>query len=222
MIHARRARHAAGAAWLVGAFLVLGGGGSARAQAQAAGARTEAATMPASLQVILPIASSLTALLAVFFGPWVQVTIAKRQQRASVVSTSRVRSIDDFRREVAELIAASHLLEMQRHHFGQALAEGEGTSQSDAYREAFHTSFLRVNTLVHTIALRLELSGPEAPVDNEIWARIGRVVSLDVRQCEFDNDLKKYEAALFTETELLRNAVRAKFSDQWKRVERLE
>lgn len=216
MVHAERVRRAIGAALLVGASLAAAGG--AGAEGAAADGRAAPGTVPASLQ-FLPIVSSVTALLAVFFGPLVQLTISKRQQRASVVSSNRVRFIDDFRREVAELIAVSHLLETERHNFGQLQKEGVTESQVSAYRSAFHASLSRVNTLVQIIGLRLELGDAAVSVDKEIWASMGRLVQLDVRKF---GELGQFEKAFFAEVETLRTAVQARFSAEWKRVEALE
>ncbi len=72
--------------------------------------------------------SGITALLAVIFGPVVQLVIGLRQQRATVVPTNRVRWMDDFRREVAEFIAACHLHEIERYYLAKAKESGDGTA----------------------------------------------------------------------------------------------
>jgi hypothetical protein len=48
----------------------------------------------------------LVAALAVFVGPFVQMWIAKRQVRATVLSANRQRWIDSLRSQIAEFLAA--------------------------------------------------------------------------------------------------------------------
>lgn len=48
----------------------------------------------------------LVAVLAVFVGPFVQMWIAKRQVRATVLSANRQRWIDSLRSQIAEFLAA--------------------------------------------------------------------------------------------------------------------
>lgn len=52
----------------------------------------------------LPVLSLIVAVLAVFFGPLIQLFIAKAHIRASVLSANRQRWIDQLREQVAELI----------------------------------------------------------------------------------------------------------------------
>ncbi|TPG53296.1 hypothetical protein EAH89_17415 [Roseomonas nepalensis] len=178
---------------------------------------------------LAPILSSAVALLAVFVGPWVQMRIAKhqieasaetakRQQVASVVSSNRVRWIEEFRKEIAEFIAACHLHEIEKHDLEEAETAGD-KDWAEQCRTARDASFLRVNTLLHTLRLKLEPTDPLRPQDQEIWDTIGRLDQLYVHEFE---SLIEFEKAFFAEVEPLSRAVRAKLSAEWKRVERLE
>jgi DNA-binding phage protein len=166
----------------------------------------------------LPNAANIIALLAVIVGPFIQLKIANRQQRASVVSVNRVRWIEDFRREIAEFIAACHLHEAERHYLAAAL-EDKDEKQIEHYRKAFDASFFRVNTLLHMLRLKLDPDDQERPNDAKIWDLIKRVDELDV---EAFKNLNEFEDRFDIEAEHLRKAVRAKLSPEWQRVERLE
>ena len=56
----------------------------------------------------------MTALIAVIVSPIVSIYVAKRQIRASVVSTSRQKWIDSLRDQLAEFIAAAHVMGLHR------------------------------------------------------------------------------------------------------------
>lgn len=66
--------------------------------------------------------SAITALVAVAVSPAVSIYIARRQIRASVVSTNRQKWIDQLRDQLAELITSINFLNLQRslHHLSEA------------------------------------------------------------------------------------------------------
>ena len=139
----------------------------------------------------LPSIAGTTALLAVFFGPIVQVMMAnrhqkaqmeaaRRQQRASMVSSNRVRWIKDFWREIAEFIAACQLHEAERRYLADA-EKDKDEKQIEHYRKALDVSFFRVNTLLHTLRLKLDPDDQERSNDAEIWDLVKRLDKLDVK-----------------------------------------
>ena len=67
---------------------------------------------------VLPL---IVAALAVFFGPMIQLIIAKGQIRASVLSTNRQRWIDQLREQLAEVVVA--VAELGAYHKGR-VADG--------------------------------------------------------------------------------------------------
>ena len=64
------------------------------------GATNQTADNPVSIQIM----SLLIAILATFFGPLIQLHIAKRQIRASVLSSNRQQWIDRLREQIANFI----------------------------------------------------------------------------------------------------------------------
>ena len=167
----------------------------------------------------LPEISAITAVLAVVIGPLVQLRIAKWQQRASVVSNNRVRWIEDFRRDIAQFIAATHLHEAERLYLQQAEESGD-KKQVDHYYKATDVSFLQVNTLLHSIRLKLDPDSLEKRHDKEIWIRI---TNLDKLSVDDFRSLQEFEQAFNAEVEPLRRAVRAKLKVEWdEKVERLK
>lgn len=66
--------------------------------------------------------SAITALVAVAVSPIVSIYIARRQIRASVVSTNRQKWIDQLRDQLAELVTSIKFLNLQRslHHLSEA------------------------------------------------------------------------------------------------------
>jgi hypothetical protein len=161
--------------------------------------------------------SGVTALLAVIFGPIVQLVIGLRQQRATVVSTNRVGWMHDFRREVADFIAACHLHEIERYYLAKAKESGDEKAVA-RYDEAFDASFFRVNTLLNLLRLKIEPDDPKRLADAEIWRLIKRLDELDVKK--FDG-LEAFVEAFEPAAEELRKAVERKLSGEWERVKRL-
>ena len=62
------------------------------------------------MAIDIPLISALTALVAVIVGPIVSVYVAKRQIKASVVSSSRQKWIDNLREQLSEIITGIRFL----------------------------------------------------------------------------------------------------------------
>ncbi len=62
----------------------------------------------------LSLVSALTALVAVIVSPVVSVYVARRQIRASVVSSNRYKWIDQLRDQLAELVSLIRFLDLYR------------------------------------------------------------------------------------------------------------
>lgn len=166
--------------------------------------------------------SSLTALLAVLVGPIVQLIIGLRQQRATVVSGNRIRWIEEFRREAAEFVAACHLHEAERYWLAEAedqRGDDRSEKQIEHYRKAVDASFFRVNTLRHTLRLRLDPDSPDRPDDREIWQRVETVDRLTVDDFP---DLEAFERRLLEEVEPLLALIRGMLAREWEQVKRLK
>lgn len=91
----------------------------------------------------LPLISALTALVAVIVSPIVSIYIARRQVRASVVSSNRQKWIDQLRDQLAELITSIRFLNL--HRFMSNICETE-------WIERFQRTFLtesKINLLLN-------------------------------------------------------------------------
>lgn len=86
--------------------------------------------------------SAATALVAVIVGPAVSMYVARRQIRASVVSTSRQKWIDSLRDDLAQVYTAIHVLGLQR-------------SLDTISNEELHARMAELTLLESRITLRL-------------------------------------------------------------------
>lgn len=93
--------------------------------------------------------SAFTALIAVIVGPGVSIYVAKRQIRASIVSTNRQKWIDNLRDELSEVIKSIRILGLHRNFETIDQSELNGRIENLALREAKINLLLNPNEADH-------------------------------------------------------------------------
>jgi hypothetical protein len=95
------------------------------------------ATFPLSL------ITATTALMASILGPFVTLTVARRQFRANVISINRQKWIETFRDRVSELISLMNAAQVIKRHSVEAWRGGLGPVQTNlALTEKFERAYM--------------------------------------------------------------------------------
>ena len=121
---------------------------------------------------LLPVLSLVIAALAVFFGPIIQLSIAKKQIRASVLSANRQRWIDTLREQLAEFINTTSELKALSYMSvgGQALVDKTAKMQLlrtkiSLMLNPLETDHQQLLTLIEVAATSVTKSGEEDKMD---------------------------------------------------------
>jgi hypothetical protein len=168
-----------------------------------------------------PFIASMAALIAAFLGPMIQQRLGHRQQRASVVSSNRIRWIEEFRREIAEFCALCELYEAEKSYLERVVRDGDEKLTEHYWRKTDET-FLRVNTLMHSIRMKLDLDVRAEREIFEVMQRIDGLAIENFRDGAGETDMDAFRAALMPEIERLRARTRRMLRYEWAKVERLE
>ena len=162
-----------------------------------------------------PLLSAIAALLAVILGPAIQFRIAHRQQKATILSGNRIRWIEQFRSEIAEFCACSHLHESEKYWLKIAQEQND-ERQIEHYYRCMDISLMRTNILLHSIRLKLDI---DSKSDLEIWNCVKKIDSMDFGDYL---SIDAFEADFFPQVERLQRLTRRMLNGEWRRVERLE
>ena len=95
---------------------------------------------PSPLQISLITAA--TAFVASVMGPIVTLAVARRQYRATVISTNRQRWIDTFRDRVSELVSLINAAQLIKRHEATTWRGGVGAAARHGVGDKFEKAFM--------------------------------------------------------------------------------
>lgn len=91
----------------------------------------------------LSLLTATTALVASIMGPFVTLSVARRQFRANVVSTNRQRWIESFRDRVSELLSLMNAAQIIKRHSVESWRGGLGPVQANlGLTEKFERAYM--------------------------------------------------------------------------------
>ena len=151
--------------------------------------------------------TALTALAASIFGPAVSLSVARRQFRASVLSTNRQRWIDTFRDRLAELLSLINTAQVIKRTSDADWHGGAGLIQA---HEALTDKLQRVYLATAQIRLLTKTAEPSHQALNDaISSALADLRSDELREADLSTRIAEI-------TELGRGIV----GHEWERVKR--
>ena len=97
--------------------------------------------------VPLSLITATTALVASIMGPFVTLSVARRQFQANVISTNRQKWIEVFRDRVSELLSLMNAAQLIKRHSADAWRGGVGPAASLGVTDKFEKAFMALSEI---------------------------------------------------------------------------